>query len=420
MPGPACPLVLDHPERVALLAAELVANRLRARPGLRLLLPTGRTPIGMYAALRAHAEDGSLPTHEATLFQLDEYVGVPPEDERSLASYLRRELDGVGFGTFHALDGAAPDPDAEAAQHQALLDERPVDLAVLGLGRDGHVAFDEPGSRERSGTRRVVLDDRTRQDATETFGGLVQVPREAITVGLRTFLGARAIILLVTGSAKAPALQAMLEGPRDPRSPASLLRDHPRLTILCDRAAAALLRQRASWRSDRALVVLGHREPGISTEHRISAESLARLRHAARLARRRPVRAVLLTGWTQTDGLSEAEQMLTAWDRADTPALVEVAGRNTAENASRSLPLLWAVGDVRRITVVTSGWHLRAPFFFAPYRQFGLSVSFRPALAHGDWPRMLAQELGGAMHARGQRRDAFTAVRLPPDPAREP
>ena len=98
------------------------------------------------------------------------------------------------------------------------------------------------------------------------------------------------------------------------------------------------------------LVVLGHREPGISAEHRISAESRARLRHA-RASRRAgtPVRAAILTGYTSTGGLSEAEQMKGAWDEHDAPALLEVAGRNTAENASRSLPLLLALGEVRRV-----------------------------------------------------------------------
>src|SRR2546421_4770123 len=97
--------VVSESRRVALLAAELVANRLRARPGLRLLLPTGHTPQGMYAALRAHAADGSLPTAEATAFQLDEYLGLGATDPRSFRATLDRELAGVGFGTRYALDG---------------------------------------------------------------------------------------------------------------------------------------------------------------------------------------------------------------------------------------------------------------------------------------------------------------------------
>ncbi len=416
MPTAACPLVLDHPDRVALLAAELVANRVRARGRSRLLLPTGRTPVGMYAALRAHAADGGLPTEGATVFQLDEYLGVAPQDPRSFAAELQSELAGIPFAAVHGLDGSAADPDALAARHQALLDEAPVDMAVLGLGRDGHVAFDEPGSPVDSGVRRVALADVTRQDAAETWGGIDHVPTEALTVGLRTILAARRVVVLVTGLGKARALQAMLEGPRSPACPASLLRDHPRITVVCDRAAASLLRPRAGWASDRALVVLGHREPGISREHRASAESFARLRHAVTVAERTPARAAILTGWTRTGGLSEAEQMLTAWNAPDTPALLEVAGRNTAENASRSLPLLLAMADVRRVTVVTSAWHVRAPWFFAAYARFGLAVSYRPVFARGNWLRGLAEEVRQIPNARGERRAAMAAVRLPPDP----
>jgi glucosamine-6-phosphate deaminase len=407
------PLVLEHPRRVALLGAELVANRLRARPRLRLILPTGHTPLGMYEALRAHAADGSLPAERATLFQLDEYLGLDPTDARSYRAYLRRELRGTGFGTFHELDGAAADPEAEAARHQARLDSAPLDLVVLGLGRDGHVAFDEPGSASGSGVRRVRLHPTTRADAAADFGGIEHVPQEALTVGLRTLLAARELIMLVSGEAKAPALRAMLEAPASPETPASLLREHPRLTVLCDAAAAGHLRRRPGWNSDRVLIVLGHREPGVSADDRVSAESWARLGRATRLTRARPPRAVILTGYSRTpDGLSEAEQMKERWTEPDTPALLEDAGRDTAENASRSLPLIRAIGDVRCVTVVTSGWHLRAPYFFAPYRLFGLRLSFAWTL-HGRWGRMLAHELHELSAMRRERRGAYAAMRLP-------
>ncbi len=399
--------------RVALLGGELVANRLRARPRLRVILPTGHTPLGVYAALRAHAADGSLPAGEATVFQLDEYLGLGPQDERSYRAYLRRELQGVGVGAFHGLDGSAPDPEAECARHQALLDEAPIDLVVLGLGRDGHVAFDEPGAPAAAGTRRVRLHPTTRADAAADFGGIEHVPHEALTVGLRTLLGARELLMLVTGEAKARAVRAMLEGPPGEECPASLLRDHPRLTVVCDAAAASLLAPRASASSDHAVIVLGHREPGISAEHRISDQSRARLRRAERVCRADPPRAVVLTGYTRLpSGLSEAEQMKAQWALPDVPAVLEDAGRNTAENATRSLPLIRAMGDVRRVTVVTSAWHLRAPFFFAPYRTLGLRLKFAGAF-HGPWPRMLRQELRGIRSIRRQRRLAMAAMRLP-------
>jgi glucosamine-6-phosphate deaminase len=410
------PLVLTHSMRVALLGGELVANRFRARPQLRLILPTGHTPIGMYAALRAHAADGSLPTEQATLFQLDEYLGLSASDEHSYRAYLARELRGIRFRAIQGIDGAAADPEAECARHQALLDQAPMDLVVLGLGRDGHVAFDEPGSDAATRMRRVRLHETTRADAAADFGALEEVPREALTVGLGTLREARELLVLVSGTAKAAALRAMLEGEPGPACPASLLRDHPRLTVVCDRAAAGLLRSRKSWSSDRALIVLGHREPTISPEHRISDESRARLRRAEEECRRDPPRAVILTGYSRTGGFSEAEQMEEEWSHPDVPAVLEDAGRDTAENASRSLPIVRAIGGIRRVTVVTSAWHLRAPYFFAPYRVFGLRLSFR-FTPRGSWPRMLWHELRNLPRTRRARRRALAEMRLPPEMA---
>jgi hypothetical protein len=237
---------------------------------------------------------------------------------------------------------------------------------------------------------------------------------------LRTLSSARELLLLVSGSVKAEALRAMLEGEQTPELPASLLRDHPRLSVLCDADAARLLRPLPGSSSDRALIVLGHREPGISAEHRISDETRARLARAARECRRDPPRAVILTGYTRTPhGLSEAEQMKAEWSEPQVPALLEDAGRDTAENASRSLPLIRAIGDVRRVTVVTSVWHLRVFYFFAPYRALGLRLSFALAF-HGVRPPLLLHELRAAPHARVERRHAMAAMRLPAEPQLPP
>jgi glucosamine-6-phosphate deaminase len=157
------PLTLADARRVGVLAAELVANRVRARPSLRILLPTGHTPLPMYAALRAHAADGSLPTSNVAVLGLDEYLGLPGDDPRSFRAALDHELAGLPLGRREALDGAAPDPAVEVARYQAVLDAAPIDLAVLGLGRVGHVAFDEPGFspwRSRPPGRSDEHDDR--------------------------------------------------------------------------------------------------------------------------------------------------------------------------------------------------------------------------------------------------------------------
>ena len=379
-------------ERVGSLAAELVLNRLTARPQARLLLEPGSAPRTMFSALRAHALAGELPSERATVLQLSELVGATTERDA-----LRTELRDIALGALVTLDGTAADLEAEAERHAAAVEASPVDLAVVGLDADGGVARDAPPARRASGVRLI------RGDGSEA----------ALTVGLGTLFAARELIVLAVGVETAPALRAMLEDAPAPGNPASWLREHPRITVLADRAAASMLSPRESYASDRAVVVLGHREPGRSAEHRISFESRARLRHARTLADREPFRACVLTGYTSTGGLSEAEQMKGAWDEHAAPALLEVAGRNTAENASRSLPLLLAVGDIRHVVVVTSAWHLRTPWFFAPYRRFGLDVGYRVSFAHGHWPRMVAQELRGARTLRSERAAAMAAMHSP-------
>ena len=396
MPGTLAPLVVSDPRRAGAVAAELIRNRLLARPAARLGLEGGRAVVDMFSGLRAHAAAGGLPSAQATVFGLEAHAGC---------DRLEPELRGLRLGALHSLDAvadrlASDDPidlEAIAERHAARMDTGPLDLAVVGLDADGGVALDGPPAQHAGGVRVVTLADGSR----------------ALTVGLGALFRARELIVLATGDETAPALRAMLEHPQSAATPASLLRDHPRITVIADRAAARLLRPRALYTSESALVVLGHREPGISAEHRISFESRARLRHARRLAGRHAFRAVILTGYSSTGGLSEAEQMKGAWDEHAAPALLEVAGRNTAENASRSLPLVLALGDVRRVVVVTSGWHVRTPWFFSPYRRYGLDVAYRVSFLHGHWPRMLVEELRGARQARTQRAAAMAAVRLP-------
>jgi hypothetical protein len=234
---------------------------------------------------------------------------------------------------------------------------------------------------------------------------------EGLDDDLAQLMRCRELLLLVTGAEYADGLHAALVGPPDPAVPASLLRAHPRLTVICDPPAAARLPGAAHRAGDHVAIVLGHRWPGVSAEHRISHESHERLHRAEQLVRRKPTRAALLTGYTATGGLSEAEQMALAWRDPAVPFLLEVAGRNTAENATRSLPLLLALGGVRRVSVVTSAWHVRTSWFFAPYRRYGLDVTVRREWRGGEFMRMLADELGKSRHAPAERRRAWAEVR---------
>ena len=220
----------------------------------------------------------------------------------------------------------------------------------------------------------------------------------------------------MTGAEKAEALHEALEGPIGPDAPASLLRGHPCMTVLCDRAAGARLRPAGGRDSDHVAIVLGHREPGVSAEHRISAHSRARLARAVTLCRQTPVRAVLLTGYTHTDGLSEAEQMAA---RVAAGRRAGAAGGGGPQHGRERLAVAADRPRPRRaarVSVVTSLWHLRAPYFFAPYRAFGLELRLCPARPLRGSAHLLAEELGGLAGMARQRRAAMDAVRLPEGP----
>jgi glucosamine-6-phosphate deaminase len=382
---------MADPAAVGALAAELLVNRLVARP-CRVLLPTGETPLPFYSALRERAAAGRIAPGRCEVLQLDEYCGLTPGHPHSFRAYLQRELRSSGLRLIETFNPEEADLGREAARYQQVLDRAEIDIAVLGLGLDGHVASDEPGSGAGSGARVVALTAQTRALAAAAFGGMANVPKHALTVGVRTLLEARELVLLVTGERKAEILHAALSGPPRTDVPASLLRLHPRLTVICDEAAGSRLRPSAGSRSDHVLVVLGHCDPD-SRIHRASHQSFARLRVAAGIGRSSPVRACVITGFNTTGGLSEAEQMAEEWSVVDVPAVLEVAGRDTIDNAVRSLPLIQALGNVRRVTVVTSAWHLRARRAFRSYRHAGFSVRMAYDWSEGPWLRMLAREL---------------------------
>jgi glucosamine-6-phosphate deaminase len=231
------PVVLGDPEAVGAAAAAHVARVLDARPRARILLPTGATPLPMYAHLRRLASQGRLASRHATALQLDDYVGLGPEDPRSFRHLLSHELRGTEWARPPASPRGDLDPGRAVRAHASELAE-PVTLAVLGIGVNGHVAFNEPGSLPGEPTRVVRLSRRTRERAAPDFGGLAHVPTCAITVGLRELLAADELLLLATGAPKREALAYMLAGPLSSSCPASLLRPHPRLTVLADHAAA--------------------------------------------------------------------------------------------------------------------------------------------------------------------------------------
>lgn len=235
--------VHETAEAAALSVAARLGDALRQRPAITLGLPTGRTPIAVYARVRA----AGLDWREARTFNLDEFVGLDPTAPGSFRAFMDRHLFGgvalpparIGF-----LRGDAADLDAECARYDAAMDAAGgLDWLLLGLGANGHIGFNEPGPTLLAPTHVVDLHESTRRANAEAFGGdWRRVPPRALTVGMGPVLRARRIVLMALGATKAEAVAAMIDGPLTTACPASWLQTHGDATVVLDRAAAARLR----------------------------------------------------------------------------------------------------------------------------------------------------------------------------------
>jgi glucosamine-6-phosphate deaminase len=233
----------DRGEAFADSAAAHVAQVLAETPAAAVALPTGTTPIGLYDRLLALARTGSVALAAAHYFNLDEYVGVAPADPHSFAAFLRRHfLDATDIPAdrIRLLRGDAADIAAEAAAHDAAVAARGgLDLAILGLGGNGHIAFNEPGADWAAGTHVVPLTPETRIANAAYFADGFTVPTHGLTMGIGMIRAARRVLLMVSGLAKADALAALLAGRPDPDWPVTALCGHPGLTVVADAALRA-------------------------------------------------------------------------------------------------------------------------------------------------------------------------------------
>lgn len=232
-------------EGVAAHVAALIEARLTQDPRLILGLATGRTPRPVYRHLAEAWRAGRIRFRDAVSFNIDEYAGLAASDPASFHAYMEEALFAhvdLPAGSRHIPDGAAPDLAAEAERYErAITAAGGIGLQLLGLGVNGHIGFNEPGSPHDSRTRLVRLATSTRQANARDFPPGHDVPTHALTMGIATLLGAREIVLAVAGAHKAQALKAALEGPVTEGVPASALQGHERLHVVCDEAAARLL-----------------------------------------------------------------------------------------------------------------------------------------------------------------------------------
>lgn len=241
-------LIVEDYEALSGEAAELVAREVREKPDAVLGLATGSTPVGMYQELIRQHQAGNLDFSRITTFNLDEYVGLSATHPQSYRVFMHETFFqhvNVQPERIHIPCGDAADLDEECDRYErAIQAAGGIDLQILGIGGNGHIGFNEPGSPVSSRTRVVDLAQRTITDNARFFASIEEVPTKAVTMGIQTILEAKKIVLLACGASKAEAMQRMLEGEITPDVPASLLREHPDVTVIMDRQAAARLSER--------------------------------------------------------------------------------------------------------------------------------------------------------------------------------
>jgi glucosamine-6-phosphate deaminase len=237
--------ILASTEAAAAFVHDVLVKQLRSSPASVLGLPTGNTPQLVYASLVESYRVGRCDWRHATTFNLDEYRGLGPDHPQSFARYMRRELfDHVNCpaDSIHIPSGVAPDPAKEAQAYEAAIATAGgIDFMLLGLGGNGHIGFNEPGSPHDSLTRLVTLTPDTIARNARDFPPGMLPPAEAITMGIGTILKARKLVLLATGESKAEPLRDSLYGPVAEAVPGSALQRHSDVLIVADAAAASAL-----------------------------------------------------------------------------------------------------------------------------------------------------------------------------------
>ncbi len=251
-------VVVPDADDLALLIAnrivETIEHQVRSKGRCVLGLATGSTPLGIYRALIERHEAGEVDFSHVVTFNLDEYYPMPPESPHSYHRYMWENLFAhvnVDRSNVHIPDGSIPRERAAetcVAFERAVVEAGGIDFQILGIGKSGHIGFNEPGSLETSRTRLVTLDTLTRKDAAADFFGEDNVPRQALTMGVATILEAREIALIATGEHKAAIVQRAVEGEITQTVAATFLQRHPHATVYLDLAAAAdLTRIRTPW-----------------------------------------------------------------------------------------------------------------------------------------------------------------------------
>jgi glucosamine-6-phosphate deaminase len=234
-------VIVDDYDAVSRVAADHIASCVNINPAANVVLATGSSPMGAYRDLARRQAEGAFDPSRLRIFQLDAYLGLAPDDRRSLYRWLAESfLDPLGVKPSQVvrLPGDAPDPQAVClAFDDAVAAAGGFDLAVLGVGMNGHLGFNEPPADPNSRTRVVDLTEASLDSNADYWGGRDLVPRQAITAGMADLLAARQTLVLVSGARKHDILRRAVEGPPTGEVPASFLQGAARVTVIADRAA---------------------------------------------------------------------------------------------------------------------------------------------------------------------------------------
>jgi len=235
-------IIIDTEENIAKRAAQRYVELLRTKPNAILGGATGSTPLGLYAELARLYRDGEVSFAQAKSFNLDEYVGLDGSHDQSYRYFMNENLFkhiDIDPANTRVPDGI--NTDIAAAYDEEIVAAGGIDLQLLGIGVDGHIGFNEPGTPWDSITHVVELTENTREVNSRFFASLEEVPTHAVTMGIRTVMNARSIILMATGKSKAEIVAKAIKGPITTEVPASILQLHPFVQVYLDHEAAALL-----------------------------------------------------------------------------------------------------------------------------------------------------------------------------------
>jgi glucosamine-6-phosphate deaminase len=232
-------------EELSQMAAAQIIAKIQANPKLNLGLATGSTPTGVYKKLIQDHEENNTSYKQINTFNLDEYIGISKKDPNSYHYFMCENLFDhidVPLEQTHIPDGTAKNLDEECRRYEQFIEEHGgIDLQILGIGQNGHIGFNEPGTSFSSRTHIINLAESTRKANSRFFESLDDVPTQAITMGIASIMESKEIFLLVSGASKAEALARLINGEVNEQFPASILKNHPNVTIFADKEALALL-----------------------------------------------------------------------------------------------------------------------------------------------------------------------------------